>query len=82
MKQAIVTNGYLYAAALTMMLYAVWKGHAAVPTPLDRKAVPPILNNNAARICAMALGLGLGVVAMLVWAGLFPASGDAIILMP
>jgi len=65
-----------------MMLYAVWKGHAAVPIPLDRKAVPPILNNNAARICAMSLGLGLFVAAMLVWAEMFPGSVDATVLMP
>ena len=75
LARAVVTQGYLWAAALVMMLYAVLKGWATMPVALDRKAKVRPVQFQPERALAFALGLGLFIVAMtFVWPALFPAS--------
>jgi hypothetical protein len=65
LAQATVTQGYLWAAVLVMMLYAALKtGRAWFKLE---------------QALALALGLGLFIVAMAVlWPSLFPAVGGTV----
>lgn len=75
MSLAIVTNGYLNVAILVIALYLAIKNNVVLPIPLDDKAeTNPIVLSNIERLLATAMGLGLFVVAMFVWAEMFPAT--------
>jgi len=75
MGLAIVTNGYLNVAILVIALYLAIKSGKVLPMPLDDKAeTNPVVLLNIERLLATAMGWGLFVVAMIVWAEMFPAT--------
>lgn len=83
MAISIVTNGYLNVVILVIALYLAIKSGKALPIPLDdRKEVNPIVVLNVERMLATAMALGLFVVAMFVWAGMFPATNLNLAIMP
>lgn len=72
---SIVTNGYLNVVILMIALYLAIKSGKAFPVALDDKMeVNPVVVLNIERLLATAMGLGLFIVAMLVWAEMFPSS--------
>jgi len=75
MAISIVTNGYLNVVILVIALYLAIKNNVVLPIPLDDKMeVNPVVVGNVERMLAMAMGMGLFIVAMVVWAQIFPAS--------